>query len=92
MLTVAFGDSTISRTQVQLWYNRLKEGGEDVNDDSGSDRPNMSTTDENIKAVNKMILDNRRITISWVADDVGISFSFRHEMCGSENCSKIAKF
>ena len=26
MLTVAFGESTMSRTQVQLWYNRSKEG------------------------------------------------------------------
>ena len=25
MLTVAFGESTISRTQVQLWYNGFKE-------------------------------------------------------------------
>ena len=33
MLTVLFGKSTISRTQVQLWYNRFKKGREDVNDD-----------------------------------------------------------
>ena len=30
MVTVAFGESTMSRTQVQLWYNRFKEGREDV--------------------------------------------------------------
>ena len=30
MLTVAFGEYTISRTQVQLWYKRYKEGREDV--------------------------------------------------------------
>ena len=34
----------------------------------------MSTTDENIEAVKKMILGNRRITIRQVAHDVGISF------------------
>ena len=34
----------------------------------------MSTTDENIEAVKGMILDNRRITIREVADDVGILF------------------
>ena len=34
ILTVAFGESTISRTQVQLWYNRFKKGREDVNDDA----------------------------------------------------------
>ena len=36
MLTVVFDESAMSRTQVQLWYNRLKESPEDVNDD---DRP-----------------------------------------------------
>ena len=33
MLTVMFGESTMSRTQVQLWCNRFNEGREDVNDD-----------------------------------------------------------
>ena len=35
----------------------------------------ISTTDENIEAMNKIILDNRRITIREVADNVNISFS-----------------
>ena len=34
MLTVAFGWSTMNRTQVQLWYNRFKKGREDVNDNA----------------------------------------------------------
>ena len=33
-----------------------------------------STNNENIEAVKKMILDNFRITIREIADDVGISF------------------
>ena len=76
MLIVAFGESTMRRTQVQLWYNRLKEGQENVNDDACPGRPSMSATDEKIEAVKKMILDNRRITIREIAADVGIS-------CGS---------
>ena len=44
----------MSRTQAQLWYNRFKEDREDG--------------DENIDAVNKMIL------YRGVADDVAISF------------------
>ena len=63
MSTVAFGESTMIRKQVQLWYNRFNEGHEDVNDNA-----------ENIEAVTKMILANRRIIIREVADDVGISF------------------
>ena len=34
MLTVAFAESTMSRTQVQLWYNRFKKDREDGNDDA----------------------------------------------------------
>ena len=51
MLTVAIDDSTISRTQVKLLYNRFKEGPEDVNDDACPGRPSTSTTDENIEAL-----------------------------------------
>ena len=73
MLTVAFGE-TMSRTQVQLWYNRFKEDREDVNDDERPVGPSTTTTGETIEAVKRMILDNCRITIREVADDVGISF------------------
>ena len=31
---VWLGESTMSRTQVQLWYNQFKEGRKDVNDDA----------------------------------------------------------
>ena len=74
MLTVVFGESTMSRTQVQLFYNRFREGLEDVNDDTHPGRPSTLTTYENIEAVKKMILDNRRITIREVADAVYIAF------------------
>ena len=49
MLTVTFGESAISRTQVQLRYNRFKEGRENVNDDACPGRPSTLTTDENIE-------------------------------------------
>ena len=45
MLTLTFGESTVSRTQVKLWYNRFKEDREDVKDDTRPDRPNISTTE-----------------------------------------------
>ena len=64
MLTLAFDESTISRTQ----------GQEYVNDDARSGRPNTSTTDEHIVAVKKMILYNLRITIREVAHNVGVPF------------------
>ena len=49
MLTMAFGESTTSGIQVQLWYNRFKEGREDVNGDARPDHPSTSTTVKTIK-------------------------------------------
>ena len=74
MLTVAFGESTMSRTPVQLWYNRFKKIRENINDNPRPGRPSTLTTDENIEAVKKMILDNCRITIREVGEDVDISY------------------
>ena len=50
MLTVAFGESTTSRTQDELFYNQFKEGREDVNDDARPGHQSTSTVDENIEA------------------------------------------
>ncbi|XP_032668800.1 uncharacterized protein LOC116842993, partial [Odontomachus brunneus] len=56
------------------WYKRFQEGREDVEDDERPGRLSTSTTDDNVEKVKKMIMDNCRITIREVADDVGISF------------------
>ena len=53
MLTVVFSESTVSRTQVQLCYNRFNEYLEDVNDDTRPGCPSTSITDENSKALKK---------------------------------------
>ena len=66
MLTVVF----------PIVYNRFKEGREVVNGDAHPVLPSTSTTDENVEAVKKKILDNRWITIGEVAaDSIGKSFS-----------------
>ena len=44
ILTAAFGESTMSKTQVKLWYNRFK-----------CSSPTLSITDETIEAVKKRI-------------------------------------
>ena len=98
---MTFGKSTLSRTQIQLWYNRFKEGREDINDDARPGRSSTLTTDEIIAAVKKVILNNCRITIRGVAVDVGISFGSRpaifSEVLGIKRAAakivpKIAKF
>ena len=62
-------ESTMSRKQVQLWYNQFKEGRAD-----GNDNARTPTSDKNTEAAKKIVLDNRRITFKKVADDFGITF------------------
>ena len=70
----------MNRTQVQFWYNRCKEGRQDVNDNACSGRLSTSTTDGNIEALKKMISGNR------------FSEYFRRETCYNEDYFKIANF
>ena len=65
MLTVAFGESSMNRTQVQLWHKQFKEGRDDANDDARPGLPSTSTKVENIEAVTKMILNNNAVGISF---------------------------
>ena len=44
------------------------------------DAPAYQSTDENVEKVKEMIINDRRITIREVADDVGISIGSCHEI------------
>lgn len=80
MLTVAYGETVLSKKNVYKWYKLFQDGREDANDEPRSGRPSTSTTDENVQAVKKIVLENRRITIREVAEDVGISLGSCHEI------------
>ncbi|UYV71381.1 hypothetical protein LAZ67_8002859 [Cordylochernes scorpioides] len=80
MLTVAYGEATLDRSNVYRWYKMFSEGREDLNDEERAGRPSTSTTDEKINEVEKMILANRRITVREVAEDLNISIGSCHSI------------
>ncbi|UYV72121.1 hypothetical protein LAZ67_9001875 [Cordylochernes scorpioides] len=80
MLTVAYGEATLDRSNVYRWYKMFSEGREDVNDEERAGRPSTSTTDEKINEVEKMILANRGITVREVAEDLNISIGSCHSI------------
>ncbi|UYV62181.1 hypothetical protein LAZ67_1008131 [Cordylochernes scorpioides] len=80
MLSVAYGEATLDRSNVYRWYKMFSEGREDVNDEERAGRPSTSTTDEKINEVEKMILANRRITVRKVAEDLNISIGSCHSI------------
>ncbi|UYV72152.1 hypothetical protein LAZ67_9001968 [Cordylochernes scorpioides] len=80
MLTVAYGEATLDRSNVYRWYKMFSEGREDVNDEERAGHPSTSTTDEKINEVEKMILANRRITVREVSEDLNISIGSCHSI------------
>ena len=78
MLKVAYGECTVSQKSVYKWYKLFTEGREEVNDDARPGRPGTSTTNENTEAVKKIFIENRRITIREVSEDVSISVGSYH--------------
>ncbi|UYV71358.1 hypothetical protein LAZ67_8002744 [Cordylochernes scorpioides] len=80
MLTVAYGEATLDRSNVYRWYKMFSEGREDVNDEARAGRPSTSTTDEKINEVEKMILAIRRITVREVAEDLNIPIGSCHSI------------
>ncbi|UYV61876.1 K02A2.6-like [Cordylochernes scorpioides] len=84
MLTEAYGEATLDRSNVYRWYKTFSEGREDVNDEERAGRPSTSTTDE--KKLMKNIKENfvqstllvhsdprKRQILSCDASGVGIS-------------------
>jgi hypothetical protein len=73
MLQQAFGEEFTSRTQCFEWYSHFKIGRTSIDEDPRSGRPSTSTDDVYIGAVRDLILQNRRLTIREIAEDVGIT-------------------
>lgn len=68
MLKKAFDKFSMSTPGIHKWYNRFKEGREDVDDDKRKGRPNTSISDENVAKI--IVLSNRRITVRKVAKEL----------------------
>ena len=73
MFKVAYGKCTVSQKSVYKWYKLFTEGREEMNDDARPGRSSTLTTNKNTEAVKKIVMENRRITIREVAENVGIS-------------------
>jgi histone-lysine N-methyltransferase SETMAR len=74
-LVETYGDSALGERQVYKWVDAFKAGKNNVEDDERCGRPRTSTTPETIKAVEKIVMSDRRKKIREIAQDVRISNS-----------------
>jgi len=54
--------------------NGFKSGRESVKDDERSGRPSTSKTDENINKLREMLINNRKLTIKELVEDLNIAY------------------
>jgi transposase len=63
-----YGDNCLSRSKIYEWLDHFKKGRTSVCDEERSGRPSTSRTENNIQAVERMVRENRRITVDDIAE------------------------
>ena len=75
-----FGDDAMGITQIKEWYNRFKDGRTSVHSDARSGRPSTSRNDELIDQVRALVMQDRRVTVRELVEEVGISTGSVHSI------------
>ena len=63
LLKKVYDDECLSRTQVFEWFERFKEGREEIGDNQRPGHPSTSKTDTNIENVSEIVQQNRHLSI-----------------------------
>ncbi|PNF35685.1 hypothetical protein B7P43_G17425 [Cryptotermes secundus] len=69
----ALDDDAMGVTQIKEWFNRFKHGHMSADSEQRSGRPSTSRNADVIDKVHTLIMEDRRLAIREVADEVGIS-------------------
>jgi HTH domain in Mos1 transposase len=69
-LKQAYGEHSLSQTQVFRWHKSFLEGREHVEDEHRSGRLSTSKTDENIERVNTLVRSDCRLTVRMLSEEL----------------------
>lgn len=72
-LDKCYPDSAPAEATVRKWFAKFRTGHMSTEDDERSGRPKEAVTDENIKKVHKIILNDRKVKLIEIADTLKIS-------------------
>jgi histone-lysine N-methyltransferase SETMAR len=74
LLNQAYGDVVLAQSNCFEWFKRFKNGRTSTEDDERVGRPPTAVTAGNIEGVKCKIMEDRRLTIREISDDMNISF------------------
>ena len=72
-ITAVYGNSAPPRTMLFEWARRFMDGQLNIENRPRSGRPISAPDERNIKAVEKLVIEDRRITIQEIAEILRIS-------------------
>jgi len=74
----AFWEDAMCITRIKEWYNRFKDDSTSVDSEPRHGRPSTSRNDNVINQVRTLVMQDRRITVRELADEVGVSIGSVH--------------
>ncbi|VVC27037.1 Hypothetical protein CINCED_3A022872 [Cinara cedri] len=80
MLCEVYGEEFLSRARVFEWHKWICSRREDVVDDGRSGRPTSSSKIENVEEIDKIIRQDRRLSVRGVAEMVNIDRKSVHKI------------
>lgn len=90
-MVAVYQDCAPSLSTVQKWSSEFKRGRESIEDDPRSGGPVSGTTEENVKKVEKLVLEDARIKIKMLADMTHLSVGTIHAILHDHlNLSKVS--
>ncbi|KAF7265481.1 hypothetical protein GWI33_021135 [Rhynchophorus ferrugineus] len=72
-LEAEFPDTAPGKSTIKDWYAKFKRGEMSTEDGERSGLPKVVVTDENIKKIHKMILNDRKLKLNEITDILKIS-------------------
>jgi len=74
----------MSDTQIKVWFTRFKNGRTSVKSDLRSGRSITTKIPENVERVKVMIIENRRLTVREIEEDLSIPKTIVSEILSQE--------
>lgn len=68
-----YGDELISKKSSYMWFKKFYEGKEQVVDEHRTGALKRTCKEENIKEVQKLVMQNHQTTVGMISEAVGVS-------------------